>query len=127
MKGKIIKEFVGLRSKCYALRTKIDKNDDDDDDEKKKKEKKSVVKRAKGVKNSTLENQITFEDYHNCIKNNCSKLGEQYSIRSKKHELYTISMEKIALNPFDDKRYIIKPDGIETIAWGHYKLEKMET
>lgn len=37
-------------------------------------------------------------------------------------------MQKIALNPFDDKRYIIKPDGIDTLAWGHYKLdlEKME-
>lgn len=38
-------------------------------------------------------------------------------------------MQKIALNPFDDKRYIIKPDGIDTIVWGHYKLdsEKMDT
>lgn len=38
-------------------------------------------------------------------------------------------MQKIALNPFDDKRYIIKPDGIDTLAWGHYKLdsEKMDS
>lgn len=55
-----------------------------------------------------LENQITFDDYHECIKNNYFKLREQYTIRSKKHELYTSSMKKIAFNPFDDKRYIIK-------------------
>lgn len=123
LNGKIINEFVGLRSKCYALRTKIVNNNDNEE------KKKSVVKRAKGVKHSTLENRITFDDYYDCIKNNCTKLSEQYSIRSKKHELYTIAMQKVALNPFDDKRYIIKPDGIDTLAWGHYKIdsETMET
>lgn len=50
-------------------------------------------------------------------------MRKQYTIRSKKHEVYTISMQKIALNPFDDKRYIIKPDGIDTLAWGHYQLD----
>lgn len=93
-----------------------------DDDEKKK----SVVKRTKGVKHNTLENQITFEDYYECIVNNCFKSREQHTIRSKKHELYTISMPRIALNPFDDKRFIIQPEGVEILAWGHYKLEEME-
>lgn len=32
-------------------------------------------------------------------------------------------MNKIALNPFDDKRYIIKPECIDTLAWGHYKID----
>lgn len=32
-------------------------------------------------------------------------------------------MQKIALNPFDDKRYILKPSGIDTLAWGHYKID----
>lgn len=50
-------------------------------------------------------------------------MRKQYSIRSKNHDVYTISIEKIALNPFDDKRYIIKPDCIDTLAWGHYRLD----
>lgn len=122
LKGKIINEFVGLRAKCYALRTKVENKNDEIET------KKSIVKRAKGVKKSTLENRITFDDYHECIKNNCFKVGEQCTIRSKKHELYTISMQKIALNPFDDKRYLIKPDCIDTLAWGHHELnsEKMD-
>lgn len=70
-----------------------------------------------------MNNQITFEDYHNCIKNNCVEIREQQTIRSKQHNLYTVSMKKIALNPFDDKRYLIKPEGVDTLAWGHYKID----
>lgn len=120
LKGRIISEVVGLRSKCYAVRTygKIDK----------KKKAKNIMKRAKGVKKNVLENTISFNDYYNCVKNNCVELRKQYSIRSKKHDVYTISTMKLALNPYDDKRYIIKPDCIDTLAWGHYQLdsEKMK-
>lgn len=117
-KGEIITEVVGLRSKCYAVRTKIDKRKKD----------KNVLKKAKGVKKNVLQNHISFDDYYNCIKENCIEMRKQYTIRSKKHEIYTISTDKIALNPFDDKRCIIRPDGIDTLAWGHYKLdsEKMK-
>lgn len=109
----IVTEVVGLRSKCYAVRTlvRIDK-----------------IKKGEGVKKNVLKNKISFDDYYNCIKENCIELRKQYSIRSKNHIVYTISMQKIALNPFDDKRYIIKPDGVDTLAWGHHRLdsEKME-
>lgn len=62
------------------------------------------------------------------IKNNCIELRKQHSIRSKNHNVYTISSRRIALNPFDDKRYIVKPDRFETLAWGHYLIdaEKMD-
>lgn len=53
------------------------------------------IKKAKGVKKNVISN----------------------------HNLYTISMEKIALNPFDDKRYMIKPDCIDTLAWGHHQID----
>lgn len=120
LKGEIITEVVGLRAKCYAVRTKIDKN--------KKGKQKNVIKKAKGVKKNVLQNHVSFNDYYNCLKENCIELRKQYTIRSKKHDIYTISMQKIALNPFDDKRYIIKPDGIDTLAWGHKDLdsEKMQ-
>lgn len=117
LKGEIITEVVGLRSKCYAVRTKIDK------EKKVKGVQKNVLKKAKGVKKNVLENLVSFNDYYNCVKENCIEMRKQYSIRSMKHNVYTISMQKIALNPFDDKRYIIKPDGIDTLAWGHYKLD----
>lgn len=108
LKGEIATEFVGLRSKYYALRTagRIDK-----------------MKKGKGVKKNVLKNNVSFNDYYNCIKENCIQMRKQYSIRSKSHNVYTISTNKIALNPFDDRRYIIKPDNIDTLAWGHYLLD----
>lgn len=114
LNGTIVTRFVAARAKCYALETKGFKN--------------KIIKKAKGVKKNVLQNQITFDDYYKCVKENCIEVREQYSIRSKGHEVYTISMRKIALNPFDDKRYIVKPGCIDTLAWGHYKLdpEKME-
>lgn len=107
LKGKILTEVVGLRSKCYAVRIlgKIDK-----------------MKKAKGVKKNVLKKKVSFDDYYNCVKNNCFEMRKQFSIRSKSHNVYTISMNKIALNPFDDKRYIIKPGCIDTLAWGHHKI-----
>lgn len=115
LKGKIATDFVGLRSKCYALRTydPIMNN---------------KLKKAKGVKRSVLKKEISFDDYYNCIKNNCIELRKQHSIRSKNHNVYTISSRRIALNPLDDKRYIVKPDRFETLAWGHYLIdaEKMD-
>lgn len=113
LKGEIAVEVVGLRSKCYALRTLggIEK-----------------MKKAKGVKKNILEKKVSFEDYYNCIKDNCIQMKRQYTIRSKGHNIYTISTNRITLNPFDDKRYIIKPDGIDTFAWGHHQIdsEKMD-
>ena len=41
-------------------------------------------------------------------------------IRSYKHKLFNISQRKIALNPFDNKRYILN-DGIHTLGLGHYR------
>ena len=40
---------------------------------------------------------------------------------AKNHELFVSEANKIGLNPFDDKRYILE-DGISTLAYGHYKL-----
>jgi len=43
--------------------------------------------------------------------------------RTNKHTIYTIEQKKLALSGDDDKRHILD-DGINTLAWGHYKLIK---
>jgi len=61
-----------------------------------------------------------FEDY-TCLQDEIEMTRKQSCIKSKLHEVYTISETKIALSPYDDKRYIV-PDSTDTIPWGYYKI-----
>lgn len=104
--GKIVKEFIGLRSKMYAIRMHS----------------KLVTKRAKGIRKNILNNRISFKDFKKCITRNSIIKRRQCTIRSFLHNVYTVSNIKKALDPFDDKRFII-PNSHETLAWGHYKID----
>lgn len=114
LNGRLMTEFVGLRAKCYAIRS-LDGNSRND-----------KIKKAKGVKKNVLKNKITFDHYIECIMNNCEIVENQNTIRSVMHRVYTIRQNKVALNPFDDKRYLIKPNYVDTLAWGHYKINILE-
>ncbi|XP_039312526.1 uncharacterized protein LOC120359374 [Solenopsis invicta] len=103
--GAIMTEFVGLRAKMYALR--VDGKND--------------TKKVKGIKSNVVAKSITFDDYTRCLHDEIEMTRQQSSIRSKLHEVYTISETKIALSPYDDKRYIMS-DSIDTLPWGHYKI-----
>lgn len=41
-----------------------------------------------------------------------------HTFRSYKHDLYSISTNKLALNNKDEKRFIL-PNKIDTLPWGH--------
>ncbi|XP_077278762.1 uncharacterized protein LOC143906500 [Temnothorax americanus] len=103
--GVIMTEFVGLRAKMYALR--VDGKKD--------------CKKAKGVKSNVIARTITFDDYTRCLNDEIEMIRPQSCIRSKMHEVYTICETKIALSPYDDKRYIV-PDSTDTLPWGHYRI-----
>lgn len=103
--GKVMTEFVGLRSKMYSVRVHG----------------KDAMKKAKGVKTYALKKSLCFDDYLNCIRTNCIISLDQNSIRSKNHNVYTIKQRKVALSGKDDKRHIL-PDGIKTLPHGHYSL-----
>ena len=107
--GKIIKEFVGLRSKLYSY--KMDEGKEN--------------KKCKGVKKQVVEESITHEDYKTCLLTGKETLRKQNILRSYDHEVYTEEVNKIALSAEDDKRYILS-DGMDTLAWGHYKIKEME-
>ncbi|XP_018378151.1 PREDICTED: uncharacterized protein LOC108770891 [Trachymyrmex cornetzi] len=55
------------------------------------------------------------------IKGERVKSRRQSCIRSTFHEVYTVSELKLALNPYDDKRYVV-PESVTTLPWGHYKI-----
>jgi len=100
-------EFVGLRAKMYALHV----------------DGKKVTKKVKGVKTNVVARTITFDDYTRCLQNEIEMTRTQSCIRSKSYEVYTISESKIALSPYDDKRYIVyDTDFTDTLQWGHYKI-----
>ena len=111
--GKIMTHFIGLRSKQYTYKV----------------EGRKEVKKAKGVKSNVVKTKISYEDYMNCLKKfvenqpqeECFLHKTQRCIQSKLHEVYSIEQTKIALNPVDDKRYIL-PGIHDTLPWGHYSI-----
>ena len=106
--GKIIEEFVGLRSKLYSVRMYEDKKEE---------------KKCKGIKKSVIKKTITHQDYKDCLISGKKQMRSMNIIRSYKHEIFTETVNKIALSANDDKR-VIREDGIHTFAKGHYKITK---
>lgn len=102
--SKVIQEFVGLRAKMYAIKF---------GDE--------CSKKLKGIKKNVVKQEILFEDYLNCLKTGNYTYHQNKCIRSYKHEVYSICMNKLSLSAHDDKR-VIMSDGINTLPYGHYKL-----
>ena len=100
--GKQIAEFVGLRAKLYSYRV----------------EEGYEEKKCKGIKKAVIKKTITFEDYKDCLFNNKPSMRKMNVIRSHLHTMYTETVNKIALSPFDDKR-IIREDNIHTFAYGY--------
>ncbi|KAL6418995.1 hypothetical protein ACFW04_011647 [Cataglyphis niger] len=101
----IMTEFVGLRAKMYALQV----------------DSKNETKKIKGVKSAVVVRTITIDDYARCLRRDIEITREQSCLRSELHEVYTISESKIALSPYDDKRYVV-PETTNTLPWGHYKI-----
>ena len=100
--GKIITEFVTLRSKTYSFLTDDGKED----------------KKAKGTKKCVIKKMIKFNDYKICLLNDEITLKSQQRFISNKHDVYTEDVNKIALSNDDDKR-IVSPDKISSYPYGY--------
>jgi hypothetical protein len=125
--GKPINEFVGLKPKMYAYST-------EEKEEKRAKGVSSVMVKEdkenvrKVIMRKEEGKQITtdfirLKDYKDVVFNKTNLYVEQKSIRSYKHQIYTIQQRKLALSGIDTKRYILE-DGISSLAYGHYKIPK---
>ncbi|XP_040070633.1 uncharacterized protein LOC115327627 [Ixodes scapularis] len=73
--------------------------------------------RAKGVKKSESR-KLTYELYKHALETKTLHRVTQHLIARKLNENKSIAVEKIALIPFDNKRYICS-DGIMTLPFGH--------
>ena len=107
MSSKQITEFIGLKPKMYIIKTSSQKH----------------LKRAKGVKKSVLEKQISYENYFSCLFKESYYTHSMNRLQSKHHNILAIQEKKLSLSPLDDKRYILD-DKISTYAYGHYKIPK---
>ena len=79
------------------------------------------TKKCKGVKTSTVEKDISDDDYEQCLFTGKEQLRSMNVIRSYKHELYKERVNKVALSSNDDKRYVLE-NVVNTLAWWHYKI-----
>lgn len=94
--GKVITEFVGLRSKMYSLRLA---NSEDHSV--------AEVKVAKGVSRPVVMTGLRFDSFLRCLTDNVIYEHEFKSIRSFSHSVYTTNQSKISLSPFEDKRFLV--------------------
>ena len=87
--GKQTTHFVGLRPKLYSF--KVEDN--------------SETRKAKGVKKNVIKNGLSFEDYKKCLFSE-EVMKDMNIIRSKNHDIYSMTVNKLALSANDDKRLI---------------------
>ena len=100
--GKIIMEFVTLRPKTYSFLTDDGKED----------------KKATGTKKCIIKKLIKFNDYKKCLLDNEVILKSQQRFISKKQDVYTENINKIALSKNDDKR-IVSSNKISSYPYGY--------
>ena len=100
-KGKIINEFVGLKSKMYSI-IAVDGR---------------KVKKAKGV-NKNVVKSIRNKKFVDALFNTKIMRHNMKRIKRRWHRIGTYDVSKIFLSCLDDKRFILG-DGINSLAYFH--------
>ena len=95
--GKIIGEFVGLKSKMHSMKNVDDKESNT----------------AKGVNIAT-----TFNEFKDTFFNRKIIRHKMRKIQGKKHKMGTYKINKISLSVFDDKSFVLN-DGIYALVYFH--------
>ena len=101
LNGKIIKEYVGLRSKMYSIVT-TSKN----------------IRKAKGVSKVVVEKQITHENYKQALFEDKQFTHDNIKINSTSHQINTTKLNKKSLSSEDTKR--VRQIPTFSYAIGHY-------
>ena len=101
--GEIMREFVSLQPKMYSYKVGN-----------------SEPKKCKGIKKCVVTKMISFDDYKKCLFSGERTHGSQLLFRSRKHEVKTLKVNKLALSSEDNKRMTI--NGVASYARGHYRV-----
>lgn len=100
-----VKEFVGLRSKMYSM---VHGN----------------TEKPKGISKAVIRSKLRHDLYKQCLFNRETQMEPMILFRTDRHEIYTVKLNKTTLSAYDDKRYILE-DGIQTLAHGHWRCQKL--
>ena len=101
--GEIMREFVSLRPKMYSYKVGN-----------------SEPKKCKGIKKCVVKKTISFDDYKKCLFSREQTHRSQLLFSSRKHEVKTLKVDKLALSREHDKRITI--NGVASYARGHYRV-----
>lgn len=102
--GRIIGEFVGLRAKLYSFKMHEEKEE----------------KKCRGMKKVVVEKKnISHQDYKDCLFSGRPQMRKMNDTRSHRHDIFTETVNKLALSANDDKRVIL--DRIHIVAHGHVR------
>ena len=90
--------FIALRSKSYSFSYGS-----------------SVQKATQKSKQKGIQHTPIYSQFINSLFNSETTTATNYSIRSNAHKLTVQKQDKLALNPFDDKRMYLNP--IQSLSW----------
>ena len=93
--GRQITHFVGLRPKLYCFKVEGGERSD--------------------ARENVIKQEITFEDYKQCLFSGEKQMRSMNIIRNENHDIYSKKVNKIALSDNDDKRVVLE-DNIHTLA-----------
>ena len=114
--GLVIIGFVALCAKLYALKVRQNEEALKNIPHKKLPFKgKEEERKAKGVKKSVIKKTLSFEDYKKCLFSEKKQMRKMNIFRSKNHDIYSTTVNKVALSANDDKRLVCS-NKINTLA-----------
>ena len=79
--------------------------------------KKHGIQKAKGVKKCVVKRELQHNKFLKCFKTWKLTRHDMYSLCSYNHQIYLERVNKVGLNPYDNKRWILL-NGIQTLHMG---------
>ena len=109
IQGNIMTHFIGLKPKSYCYKVYGDKHE---------------YKKSKGVVKHKVKNDLSYQKYEDTLNRKIKDQVSFNTIRSKTHQIYSITQTKYSLSPFDNKRYWHTEN--DSLPYGHYLIRDLK-
>ena len=81
-------------------------------------------KRANEIVKYVVKKELRHKQYVDGILESKNNTCQMNVIRSFKHNLHILTINRLGLCAFDDKRYVLD-SGIDTLAFGHQRVSSL--